>query len=99
MILNQEQHSLFGELPEYKYLWLKAELIKKYGQMPGIEQGTYYKVDPVQPALVVNAIKKSLPATGARSDLLGDIDDLSDDEALEVKGFINYLKSKRQAQE
>ena len=99
MILNQEQRSLFGELPEAKYQWLKAELIKIYGQKSGIEYGTYYNVDPAQPSLVVNATKKSLPATGARSDLIGNIEDLSDEEALELKGFIDYLKSKRQAHE
>lgn len=99
MILNQEQRSIFGELPEEKYQWLKAELIKKYGQKPGIEYGTYYNVDPVQPSLAVNATKKSLPATGARSDLIGNIEDLSDEEAIELKGFIDYLKSKRQAHE
>lgn len=99
MILNQEQRSIFGELPEAKYQWLKAKLIKIYGQKPGIEYGTYYNVDPAQPSLAVNATKKSLPATGARSDLIGNIEDLSDEEALELKGFIDYLKSKRQAHE
>lgn len=99
MMLNQEQRSIYGELSDDKFQWLNGELIKRYGQKPGIPQGTYYNIDESQPSLAINAIKKSLPATGARSDLIGDIDDLTDEEAIELKDYIKYLKSKRQNQE
>lgn len=99
MMLNQKENNICKEIPEQKYKWLKNELIKKFGQKPGITQGTYYNIDYSKPSLASKAIKKSLPATGARSDLIGDIDELTDEEAIELKDYIKYLKSKRQAQE
>lgn len=99
MILNQDENNICNSIPEQKYKWLKSTLIKMYGQKSGIPQTTYYNIDASQPSLAIKATKKSLPATGTRSDLIGDINDLTDEEALELKDYINYLKSKRQNQE
>ena len=99
MILNQDDNKICKSIPEQRYQWLKNTLIKMYGQKSGIPQGSYYNIDEMQPSLAVKTIKKSLPATGARSDLIGDINDLTDEEAIELKDYIKYLKSKRQNQE
>lgn len=99
MMLNQNANNICKELSAQKYQWLKDELIKKFGQKPGIPQGTHYNIDESKPTLAQKAIKKSLPATGTRSDLIGDIDDLTDEEAIDLKDYIKYLKSKRQNQE
>ena len=99
MMLNQNTNNICASIPKQKYKWLRNELIKKYGQKPGIPQGTYYNVNLSQPTLAAKAIKKSLPATGARNDLIDDIDNLTDEEAIELKDYIKYLKSKRQNQE
>lgn len=96
MMLNQEQRLIYGKLSDDKFQWLKGELIKKYGKKPGIPQGSCYNVDEMQPSLAVNAIKKSLPATGTRSDLIKEFSQLTEEEVDELRDFIKYLISKRQ---
>lgn len=96
MMLNQNQKSIFGELSEDRFQWLKSELIKKYGQKPGIPKGSHYNIDENQPSLAIKATKKSLPASGARSDLIEDLSQLIEEEVDELRDYIKYLISKRQ---
>ena len=95
MILNQTVNNLCDSISVDKWNHIKNELIKIYGQKPGIEQGTYYHINPSIPVLVQTATKKSPPIITTERDLIDDIGTLTGEEIDELRDYIKFLISKR----
>lgn len=95
MMLNQTTNNLCDTISVDKWELIKNELIKIYGQKPGIEQGTYYHINPSIPVLAQNATKKSPPIIKTERDLIDDISKLTEDEISELRDYVKFLISKR----
>ena len=94
MLLNQNSNHICTSIPEDKYKWLKKELIKIYGQKPGISEGTYYKT-----SVSKNITMKT---NGNISDelkfaLFDGVEGVTDEMFEEVKQFASMVKMREEA--
>lgn len=93
MMLNQRTNNICKDIPDHKFLWLKNELIKKFGCKKGINEGTYYKI-PVKPSIVM---KNNLTDEDIKFALFGGADGVTDAMFEEVKQFASMVKIREDA--
>ena len=95
MMLNQDQRQreIFGTMSDEKFKWLREELIGRYGQKPGISEGTYYKMN--SPKITMK--NKSNIDEELKFALFDGAEGVTDEMFEEVKQFASMVKMREDA--